>query len=235
VTEHRLGRLTREEALARARAGAVCLLPVGSLEQHGRHLPVGTDSLLVEEVCVRAAAAARVDVLVAPALWTGYSPHHVRFGATVSLSAETFLAVVREVVTGLRAWLPHVVLVNGHGGNRGPLTTLALELGVPSVSYWELAPIELDGGTPGHAGGFETSLVQALAPELAGEPGGEFEQPVAGDPLLVPDMGASGVIGDPRTADADAGGAYLDAVSAALAAALPGLRGSEPQALEVPA
>ena len=87
--EHRLGHVDRREAHARVRAGAVVLLPIGSLEQHGDHLPLATDALLAEEVCLRAAAAATTDLLVAPPLCIGFSPHHVRFGATVSLSAST--------------------------------------------------------------------------------------------------------------------------------------------------
>jgi creatinine amidohydrolase len=170
-------------------------------------------------VCVRAAALARADALVLPALWSGFSPHHTRFGATVSLSAETFLALVREVATEVRRWLPRLLVVNGHGGNRGPLTALALEGAVDFVSYWELASFELDGGSPGHAGAFETSVVLALAPELVGEPGVAFEPiPAAGDPLYVVDMGESGVLGDPRAASREAGERFLDAVSTALAA-----------------
>ena len=57
VSSNRLIELSRGEAAERGRAGAVCVLPVGSLEQHGEHLPVGTDSLLVEAVCLRAAAS----------------------------------------------------------------------------------------------------------------------------------------------------------------------------------
>ena len=81
-----------------------CSLPLGALEQHGPHLPVGTDALLAEEVCVRAAAAATRDVLVAPALWSGFSPHHMGFGATVTLRPETLLALLRDVVESIATW-----------------------------------------------------------------------------------------------------------------------------------
>ena len=122
----RVAELDRVALVERAANGAIGLVPVGSLEQHGDHLPVGTDTMLVESVCLRAAARAGVDVLVAPPLWTGFSPHHLRFGASVSLRADTLLRLVRDVVRTLRDWLPRLVLVNGHGGNRGPLTTLAI-------------------------------------------------------------------------------------------------------------
>jgi creatinine amidohydrolase len=226
----RLAELPRQDALRRARAGAVVLLPVGSLEQHGEHLPIGTDSLLVEAVCLTAAGRAERDVLVAPTIWTGFSPHHVRFGATVSLSAATFSAVVREAWSGLSAWAPDVLVVNGHGGNRGPLITLAVETGLRFVSYFELADaasrrlFRADGGSPGHAGQLETSLSLVLHSQLVGERTGAFEPIAAGEhALLVPDMGRSGVLGDPSAATVETGAAFLDEVSAVLAQLVEGL------------
>lgn len=221
--EHLLARLTKPEALERARAGAVGLLPVGALEQHGDHLPLGTDALVAETVCVQGAERARRDALVAPALWSGYSPHHVPFGATVTLSVETFLALVREVVASLRPWLAPILVVNGHGGNRGALLALALELDVETVSYWELAGDHLpeyfaaDGGSIGHAGQAETSLILQLAPELVGRPSSAFEPVLPGDPLLAPRLGESGVLGDPSAASAEGGRRFLDDVVGALA------------------
>src|SRR3954454_6039569 len=105
---HRLAELNRAELAERAGAGAIGLVPVGSLEQHGDHLPVGTDTLLVEEVCHRAASRAAADVLVTPPLGTGLSPHHLRFGASVSLRAETLSRLLHDVVETLRAWLPQL-------------------------------------------------------------------------------------------------------------------------------
>jgi len=219
---HRLAGLTRPEALERARAGAVALLPIGSLEQHGQHLPLFTDSLLAETVCLHAAERATIDIVVAPPLWPGFSPHHVGFGATVSLSSGVFLSLVREVVEGLLGWLPRLVVVNGHGGNRGPLLTLALERGFRFVSYWELAAgnaaalFPTDGGSIGHAGEAETAMMLAAFPSFVGEPGAAFLAP-QDDELLLPDMGESGVIGDARAASPEAGRAFLDAAASALA------------------
>jgi creatinine amidohydrolase/Fe(II)-dependent formamide hydrolase-like protein len=223
-TPLRLATLPRQEAVRRARGGALVLLPIGSLEQHGEHLPIGTDSLLVEEVCLAAAARAERDVLVAPTIWTGFSPHHVRFGATVSLGSATFAAVVREAWAGLSAWAPSVLVVNGHGGNRGPLITLAVETGMRFVSYFELAEASsrrlfpVDGGSPGHAGELETSLSLAVHAQLVGDRHGPFEPIAAAQhALLVPDMGRSGVLGDPSAATAEAGAAFLEDVTVALA------------------
>ena len=236
---HRLAGLTRAEALGRARAGAVGLLPIGSLEQHGEHLPLFTDSLLAESVCLRAAERATVDVLVAPPLWPGFSPHHVAFGATVSLSSGLFLAVVREVAEGLLAWLPRLVVVNGHGGNRGPLLTLALERGFVVVSYWELAAgdaaaiFPADGGSIGHAGEAETGMMLAAFPALVGEPGRDFAAPRDGD--LLPHLGESGVIGDARAASPEAGRTFLDAAASALARVAESLAAEDDEAFPVSA
>jgi creatinine amidohydrolase len=228
--ERRLAYLTRVEVAERARAGAICLVPTGSLEQHGEHLPVFTDSLLAEHVCLEAASRAHTDVLVSPALWAGLSPHHLRFGATVTLSSATFTAVVRETVESLRSWCSRVLVVNGHGGNRGPLITLGVEDGVESISYWELVrPTRLsalfpyDLGSVGHAGEFETSEMLEAFPNLVGEPGFGFEPIMEQNAaFLLPDMGDSGVLGDPRAATAEGGRAVLDDVIAALVTLLDG-------------
>ena len=222
---NRLSELTRMEAAERGRAGALCVLPVGSLEQHGEHLPVGTDSLLVETVAVRAAGLARTDVVVAPTVWTGLSPHHVRLGVTVTLEPELLLELTRQIVRCLRPWFRNVVIVNGHGGNRGWLGALALAEECPFVNYWDLVEPSLLGelfavdlGSIGHAGQAETSAMLATAPELVGVASPAFE-PITreNDPFLLPDMGASGVLGDPAAASQAAGEQFLGTVCRALA------------------
>ena len=235
MRSNRLGELSRVEAAERGRAGAVCLLPVGSLEQHGEHLPVGTDSLLVETVSLRAAGLARADVVVAPTVWTGLSPHHVRLGVTVTLEPELLLELTRQIVRCLRPWFREVVIVNGHGGNRGWLGALALAEGCPFVNYWdlvepavlsELFPVDL--GSIGHAGQAETSAMLTVAPELVGTASAAFE-PItrANDPFLLPDMGESGVLGDPAAASAAAGEQFVGTVCRALAELLDDLAGPD--------
>ena len=225
---HRLADATRPDLIERGRAGAICLLPVGALEQHGPHLPIGTDMMIAEAVCLAAAARSEADVLVAPPIWSGFSPHHLRFGATVSLRSETLAHLLRDIVRALREWMPRLVLVNGHGGNRGPLTTFAIEESCPAVNYWELPGADAlrelfpaDLGSIGHAGEAETSMVLAIAPAHVGSPGDAFE-PIErpNDALLVPDMGTTGVLGDPSAADAALGERFLEAVAAGLAAYL---------------
>ena len=227
----RLIELPRQEAIRRGREGAVVVLPVGSLEQHGEHLPIGTDSLLVEAVCLAAAGRATRDALVAPTIWTGFSPHHVRFGGTVSLTSSTFSAVVREAWSGLSEWAPNVLVVNGHGGNRGPLITLAVETGMRFLSYFELVDaasrrlFPVDGGSPGHAGQLETSLSLVVHERLVGDPAGAAFEPIAPGEhaLLVPDMGVSGVLGDPSAATAELGAEFLEEITTALAGVIDAL------------
>ena len=180
-----LSELTREESPTIARDG-VLILPVGATEQHGPHLPVGTDSMGVEYVA-RGAAAALADqfpVAVAPTLWYGSSPHHIPFGGTMSLDAGTFLAVLMDLGRSLaRASFRRLFIVNGHGGNHELIEVaardLALEenLEVAACSWWALAFDELAaagaskiGRLPGHAGAFESSIVLALDASLVREP-----------------------------------------------------------------
>ena len=90
--------LTRDESGKIAGEGLL-VLPVGATEQHGPHLPVGTDSMGAEFVARSAAAtvADRFPVAVAPTLWYGSSPHHIPFGGTMSLTAATFLSVLMDI------------------------------------------------------------------------------------------------------------------------------------------
>ncbi|MEO5633339.1 creatininase family protein [Gaiella sp.] len=228
----RLLEVTRGAALERGRAGALCLLPVGSLEQHGEHLPVGTDSLLAETVALRAADAAQRDVLVAPTVWAGLSPHHVRLGLTVTLEPELAIALTRSIVTSLRWWFDQVVIVNGHGANRGWLEALGLVEECLVVTYWELVAPGLlrelfpaDLGSIGHAGQAETSAMLTVAPELVGETDGCAFEPIRreNDAFRLPDMGSSGVLGDPSAASAEAGERFIDEAVEGLARLLDSL------------
>ncbi|MBA2449077.1 MAG: creatininase family protein [Chloroflexi bacterium] len=176
----RLGELTREELRARLPAATV-VLPTGSTEQHGPHLPLLTDSLMAEAVALRAAelVAGRADVLVAPLLPYGCSHHHLPVGGALTVSQRTYVALVVELAESLaQTGARRLVLLNGHGGNEDPLRVVAnelvyerrLDLAVAAVSYWTLGGSALDeapGPVPGHAGNFETSCLLALRPELA--------------------------------------------------------------------
>ncbi len=176
---------TRDELRALAEE-AVVLLPVGATEQHGPHLPVGTDHFAVEQIAVEAAKGVtdRVPVLVAPALPYGSSHHHLAFGGTLSLGTETYYRVVSDLVESLLIdGFRRVFVLNGHGGNNELIQLAVRDLALrrpadlAAASYWTIAADDLVrveanryGRFPGHAGTFETSLVLALRPELVREP-----------------------------------------------------------------
>src|SRR4029450_7853709 len=111
----------------------VCLLPVGSVEQHGNHIPVGCDANSAAAVALRAAAGLETSerpVLVLPTLWYGYSPHHMPFAGTITLRSETFLSVVQDVLDSLLGQgVRRAVILNGHGGNVSSLDVGASRLG----------------------------------------------------------------------------------------------------------
>jgi len=168
---HDWGALTRAEIAAARDAGALPVLTVGSVEQHADHLPVDTDTLSAHRV--RAAggralrqpacagvAAAVVRLLATPSRWAG----------TITLSLETFVGMVTDVAESLhRTGFKRLLIVNGHGGNQGPLTSACtalasrgLEVGFvnyfsPGQKQWmEVLPGALRG--VGHACAYETAL-----------------------------------------------------------------------------
>ncbi len=163
--------MTRPE-LARADRGAVVVLPLGSTEQHGLHLPVDTDARLVEAVCRELERRLPETVLLAPTFWLGHSPHHLDFGGTLSLNYDLYSRVLAEVIACFAGMgYRRILLVNGHGGNGMPIAIAQQEIKLRtpelmlcSCNYWDLARDALlalrEGGTyaMGHACELETSL-----------------------------------------------------------------------------
>lgn len=223
-------------------ASTVFLLPLGAVEQHGDHMPVGTDTLIAEALC-RAAAEKRAGVAVLPPPWYGFSPHHMRFAGTVTLRLDTLRAVVTDIVGSLvEHGFRRVLIVNGHGGNGGAVDVLASTLGhahrdrarIAAVTYFHLAAASIDAiresgpGGAGHAGEFETSVMLHLAPDLVdmAKAGGTYPDP--GSPYLTTDLTGSspirtyldfadlspnGVLGDPSLASAEKGARFFEAVT----------------------
>lgn len=192
--------------------GAVAVVPVASIEQHGHHLPVGTDSMLVTSVVEGAAndVAADVPLLVTPTMWTGHSPHHMPFGGTISLDAEPFLAHARAVGESVIAsGFDALLFLNGHGGNialvgatTGALGPMYPETQILGTTYFQLATDtvadirDTEIGGMAHGGEYETSLMMHLHPDLVDEAamtGTMMDEPydlgtkdlVAGGPLSV--------------------------------------------------
>ena len=163
--------MTRSEIGEAAKVGALPIVPVGAVEQHGDHLPVGTDAILVEHICQIAAQISKVPVVVLPTLTIGFSPHHAQWPGTLTLSLSSVYALIKDVTSSVeRCGFRRLLIVNGHGGNRAPLNAIATELItegrlVGVVSYWETAAQEIADTLTGirkeigHAGELETSLI----------------------------------------------------------------------------
>ena len=207
-----LSSLTWPEVAARA-ATLLVAVPLGSTEQHGPHLPRGTDNLVAEAVC-RALAASRDDVVVAPTLPYGSAGEHAGFAGTLSIGAEGLALAVTELVRSADAFAG-TVLVSGHGGNAEVLSNVVASLrseGRRVTAWWP----RLGPGADAHAGRTETSLVLALD---AGSVRVERAEAGCTDPLPalwdrlrhegVAAVSPNGVLGDPSGASADEGGGIL--------------------------
>jgi len=175
VGEHFIERLTWEEVDARIHEGVdAVLIPIGTTEQHGPHMPLDTDCFIARSLSARAAELAEregVSVLVAPTLNVTLSWYHMQFPGSMRLSTATFLQVFREVCDSLvQHGLDNLIAVNGHGGNIAALTVAAnhyLETTgrrVFLVQWWDLAAdvlAEIEGPLI-HAEEAETSIALAL-------------------------------------------------------------------------
>jgi creatinine amidohydrolase len=242
----RLEDLTWEEIRDRARAGAIAVVPTGSMEQHGAHLPVRVDTTLVSAV-VRAAAeraADRVQVVLAPPLWLGLSTHHSAF-FSLTVSFDTYQQVITELAESfIRAGFERILIVNGHGGNSDALRVTVSRIRdrhrvlVAMTDYWSVAQQAIDqiresgrGGT-GHACEFETSCMMYLDPHAVRTDRVRAEYPpqlaewasfdlTDGGPVKVgvrfEDITQSGVVGDPTLATPEKGRLFVDAVVERLA------------------
>lgn len=232
-------------------AGSVLLVPVGSLEQHGHHLPVSMDTILVDAVARFGAerAGESVPLVLTPPVWTGYSPHHLTFGGTVSLDFRTLLAVLDDVAdAALGNGFDSLLLLNGDGGNAALVAGATSTIGVrhPSVdvlglTYFDLAkPFiddvrESDPGGMSHGGEFETSLMLHLRPDLVredwigGRPRtrryahGETDLMDRGSLTHYTDFGDfsdTGAVGEPELATAEKGERIYDSLGDELASLL---------------
>jgi creatinine amidohydrolase len=170
---------TDVEILLRA-SHPVALLPVGSTEPHGPHLPLLTDALLSEHVCLRAAVdlrAAGVTAVVCPTLPYGVTHYAAEFAGAISLSPETTRAVVRELCAAYRvAGFARVVVVNNHLEPEHIEALAAAVATVPGALFpnqltkrWGRTLSEEFRRGECHAGSYETSLVLAARPDLVRE------------------------------------------------------------------
>jgi creatinine amidohydrolase len=212
--------MTRPEVEQAIAAGVdTVVVPLGSTEQHGLHLPLGTDAILGEAIGDRVARALG-NALLAPGLTIGCSEHHMDFAGSLTLSKETFSAVVGDVCRSLaHHGFGHIALIPTHGGNFAPLAKAVKAIrpelpGVNLIAYTDLM-------------GFMDEIFRAckareVTPEQAGGHSGEFETSlmlsVRSIAALVFEKGfraatENGVLGDPSDASAANGEAYLAAIT----------------------
>ena len=230
--------MTRPEVEEAIASGVdTVIITIGSTEQHGLHLPLGTDAIMGEALGQRVARALG-DTLLAPGMRIGCSEHHMDFAGSLTLSRQTFIGVVGDICRSLaRHGFRHIVLLPTHGGNFAPLAkaveAIRPELsGVNLIAFTDLMAFmdeifqtgKARKVTPeqagAHAGEFETSIMLYLRPDLVAV---DKAQPgYVGDQLriapLVFEKGfravtANGVLGDPRNASAANGEAYMAAIT----------------------
>lgn len=186
----------------------VVMIPTGAVEQHGPHLSLATDTVLVTEVARRVAdrARGRAEVLVTPTFWCGCSEHHMEFPGTLTLSVETFVRAVTEIgLSVVKHGFRRLLILNGHGHNLDPIRIVARAIRetagedvlVAAANYWHFALEEIkairESGVGGiaHACEFETSCMLAAHPAGVTMSKAERHVPVWNTPFFSMDFNVS--------------------------------------------
>jgi creatinine amidohydrolase len=211
------------------------VVPVGSTEQHGPHLPLGTDSYHTMAMLGR--VAERLPALLAPLLPVGRADHHMAFPGTISIRQGTLAAVVRDYCSCFAVHgFKNVLIYSGHGGNAQPLAAIVsnvqrdfADLRIIGCTNWSIYDDTLFGRAAefgidritagGHSGELETSMILALYPQLVRmdkAEAGYLGEPDAVRAKLFRDgiesVTSNGILGDPRPANAERGRHYIDAM-----------------------
>ncbi len=219
--------MTREEFKRMLEAVKVAVIPTGSTEQHGPHLPLKVDIANTLHIVKRAAEMLYPQAIVTPPVAIGVSPHHLCYPGSLTLRHETFINLILDLCRSLKHHgIKKMAIVNGHGGNIAPGYLAArrarddLGLKMVFISYWSLIPREISDAVletkiiPGHACEFETSLALAIYPELVSK---EIPRAVRAPWHLqgfISDMNETtgdGYVGDPSLASAEKGERLIDA------------------------
>jgi len=213
--------LTSPDVAGRAH-GSVLAIPVGSVEQHGPHLPLGIDTDVACELC-RRLADVRPEILVAPPLWYGSSGEHEGFAGTLSIGQAALRSVLVELCRSASRTFRGVVLVCAHGGNADALREACRQLSQEGrqvlgwMSVWR---------GDAHAGRAETSLALAIDPASV-----RLERASAGNSTTVAELmpalrsggvlavSPNGVLGDPAGASGSEGASMLATLADDLVAA----------------
>lgn len=240
----RLSNMTTEDIANRA-PGAVAVLPVAAVEQHGPHLPVTTDTDLVTAVALGAESQLAGQIVVCPTLPYGSSHHHLSFAGTLSIGAEAFSRLIVDLVRSLEAsGFRRIVILNGHGGNITPVRQALAALAIAPLAevalatYWELAGRAFQGDPPmespalSHACEYETSMMlrldaarvrfervqRAVRPQTNAYIGWEDDAPYRGVSMVkrTEYLSSNGSSGEPQKATEGKGEILLNAAVQAL-------------------
>lgn len=160
--------LTSEDIRELTNLSNIIIIPVGSLEAHGPHLPLSTDTIIAEAIAKKAVEKLKnfnIKVLIGPRIIFGCSGEHIRFPGTISLSCETMIQLIYELCLSLfKNGFKNIILLNGHGGNEAPLKAAAIKLRdeakviIAIINWFELTST----GFSDHAGPIETSILLSL-------------------------------------------------------------------------
>lgn len=237
-----LASLTYVEVAAIDKAAGLVVLPLGSTEQHGPHLPLATDTLLAGSLLDAAMALLPDEARVwrLPTLPYGKSNEHTGFAGTMTLSHATLAGVLHEIASGVaQAGFTRLAFFSGHGGNTPTLDVVARDVraatglkcfvidpGIQFRSVTGISERERDLGY--HAGQIETSLMLTVAPHLVHMEHAVAEYPPSGVGTAGParkawitsDVSRSGVLGDATVADEAQGRRMLGEIARAVADAL---------------
>ena len=172
-------KLTWPEINEAVKRKKVVLIPFGTIEDHGFHLPVDTDILIASTICERTAELFAEEIIVMPPVSYGYSPHHIDFPGTVTITWDTLVKYLLDICKSLiYHGFKKILIVNGHGSNQ-PIGDLAARLAVIEgtdihcafISWWELSSVQKlfneirETKIVAHAGELETSLYLAINPD----------------------------------------------------------------------
>ncbi|WP_066174893.1 creatininase family protein [Bacillus marinisedimentorum] len=183
MKKYLFGEMTWPEIKETVEEERVAIVPIGMIEEHGHHLPVETDVILANEVCVRAGKELSDKVVVVPPVNHGYAPHQMDFPGVISISSSTFINYIVDVGISLaHQGYKRILFFNGHGSNVSLLQVAARQVNLKypdvqcaSLSHWDLQPVidlmeEIrDSENPGginHAGELETSMYLAIKEDL---------------------------------------------------------------------
>jgi creatinine amidohydrolase len=219
----------------------LCVLPVGALEQHGKHLPANTDSAIADSIC--RAVSVRTGVPVLPCLWaTSSQAHTAKWPATFAITPRLLIEVVVQLANWIRSsGFTKFLIVNAHGGNIAPLRVAVDEircqggLQVGTLNWFTLsAEIEAFVNSDGrdvHANRAETSLMLHLYPDLvdraaiADDPDRTLEKVFS---YTVAQTSIDGLTGSPSLATAEDGAWLFETIVDALSDKVEAARSEEP-------